>query len=390
MRKTCSILLIVLVLMASICIFNPAFIKATTATFGYDGIGETIQTLKWTLADQQLFGGVFVTDDTADFAVPTSIKWYGSAQYGADVKALIIDNSTLTPMSLSDAITVDSTPAWHTNTFTAPYPLAKNTAYILAVIASNKLSVYKTADASSQQFLDPTNNYIECPDPSYLTDGTYDNYKVSIYCTYTIMAPPTFSQISTNSTVANSTCKFSASCSSSWANSGFIFSTNNTADNTWQNDTWTSFSGSSWANTTKTLNETIGQTIGYQWFANDSKNRWDSTTIQTLTTTGYTVTPSTDSHSAITPSTMQTVCAGADLTFDFSADGGYSIESVIVNSTYQAPTTSPYTFTNIQSDQSIAVSTSAVIYSISATSDANSVISPSGAHLLYAEGTWAP
>jgi hypothetical protein len=49
----------------------------------------------------------------------------------------------------------------------------------------------------------------------------------------------------------------------------YIFSINTGGG--WQNDTATSFpSGSDWANVTKTLPSTVGTTVSYRWYANDS------------------------------------------------------------------------------------------------------------------------
>ena len=104
----------------------------------------------------------------------------------------------------------------------------------------------------------------------------------------------------------------------------------------------------------------------------------------------YTLTASSDANSIISPSGTMIVNAGSNQSITFSPiNGSYTIQSVIINGTYQAPLlTSPYTFTNIQGDVSIAVSTSNIIYSVNATSDSGCVITPTG-NLIYAYGTWA-
>jgi hypothetical protein len=63
--------------------------------------------------------------------------------------------------------------------------------------------------------------------------------------------------------------------------SGFIFSTNNTG--VWINSTWTSLSTNpAWANVTVTLNSTVGLTIGFRWYCNDTSNNWKDTGIFAL------------------------------------------------------------------------------------------------------------
>ena len=114
-----------------------------------------------------------------------------------------------------------------------------------------------------------------------------------------------------------------------------------------------------------------------------------NTGIQTLTTTGYTITASNDSYSLLSPLGVVSVDAGSNVTFTFSALSGHSIQSVIINGTYQAPLTSPYTFYNVQGDESISVSTSSIVYYVNATSDGGCVIVPSGLNLIYPYGVWA-
>ncbi len=188
-----------------------------------------------------------------------------------------------------------------------------------------------------------------------------------------------YSNIAVSSTLANNPTVFS----SYWSDNveplnSFIFSTNNTGS--WVNDTATAFSATpSWANVTETLTSSIGQIVGYQWYVNDSQNNWVNTGIQTLTTTGYYITAQSDAFSNLSPNGLVAVDAGSNQAFSFSPiNGSYSIRNVIINSTYQAPTTSPYTFLNVQGNESIAVSTSNIIFSVTATSDDGCVINPTG------------
>jgi len=97
-------------------------------------------------------------------------------------------------------------------------------------------------------------------------------------------AKPTYSNAATNTTQANSTCLFSTLWSDDVGLSHYIFSTNNTG--TWSNETAVAFvANPDWSNATKTLSSTIGLTIGWIFFANDTSNNWNNTGTQTLTTT---------------------------------------------------------------------------------------------------------
>jgi len=99
--------------------------------------------------------------------------------------------------------------------------------------------------------------------------------------------PPTYSNVGTNTTRAGQPCKFSAKWTDNVGLSGFIFGTNNTG--VWVNDTWTAWTGSpttAWSNVTKTLNSAVHVVVCWQIWANDTSNNWNTTGIQTLTTTG--------------------------------------------------------------------------------------------------------
>jgi hypothetical protein len=103
------------------------------------------------------------------------------------------------------------------------------------------------------------------------------------------ITPPRYSSLSASPLKAGSSCTFSATWTDNKgleSTGGYIFSTNNTG--TWQNDTWASFiSNLQTVTVAKTLNTTVGTIVGYRWFANDTSNNWNSTAIQTLTTTYY-------------------------------------------------------------------------------------------------------
>ena len=118
-----------------------------------------------------------------------------------------------------------------------------------------------------------------------ILEGAY--YPVWGTCPSPSDNPPTYSNVQTNTTIAGETALFSILYDDDTAlepNGQYIFSTNNTGP--WNNETpvnWTSTS--SWANVTKTLNSTVGISIGYRWYATDNAGNSNNTEIFVLTTT---------------------------------------------------------------------------------------------------------
>lgn len=96
-------------------------------------------------------------------------------------------------------------------------------------------------------------------------------------------SPPTYSNTGQTSTVAGSQTTIYSYWNDATSLSGYIASTNNTG--TWTNQSWAAFSGTpGWANFTFTVNSTIGDTIQWIIYANDSSNNWNSTITMTQST----------------------------------------------------------------------------------------------------------
>jgi hypothetical protein len=102
--------------------------------------------------------------------------------------------------------------------------------------------------------------------------------------------PPTVSKVSTNNTYAGNNTTFSALWNDTHSLSnlcGYIFSTNNTGE--WVNYTWVPFTSTpGWGNVTLALNDTIGVTVGFREYANNTLGMWgDSKSYVTKTTSSY-------------------------------------------------------------------------------------------------------
>ncbi len=98
--------------------------------------------------------------------------------------------------------------------------------------------------------------------------------------------PPTFGNVSTNTTVAGQPCSFNCLVGDDTNVSSYIFSTNNTG--MWINDSAVVFStffneSVAWANVTKTLNDAVDNVVSYLWYANDTSNNWSSSDQYYLT-----------------------------------------------------------------------------------------------------------
>jgi hypothetical protein len=93
-----------------------------------------------------------------------------------------------------------------------------------------------------------------------------------------------FENMMVSTTQAGASCTFSVQITDSVSSlSMYIFGTNNTG--TWVNDSAVAVSGSTvLAYATKTLSSTVGVVVGYEWFANDTSDVWESSGIRSLTT----------------------------------------------------------------------------------------------------------
>ena len=96
---------------------------------------------------------------------------------------------------------------------------------------------------------------------------------------------PTYSQNSTNSTISGTDILHALKLDDETALDTYIFRFDN-GTGTLVNDSLVDISGTShWSNVTKGINHTIGTTIRWQVFANDTNNNWNSTPIYSYTTT---------------------------------------------------------------------------------------------------------
>jgi hypothetical protein len=159
-----------------------------------------------------------------------------------------------------------------------------------------------------------------------------------LYVTYTSgeTNKPTYASISANTTNANWACLFSCLINDDTNVSVSIFSENITGP--WTNTTVTLVwinTTAAWANITKTNNATVGIVEGYMWYFNDTYNNWNSTTIQSLTTTFYAeITIVTNSHSwSIIPGQNNITITEGTINITVTANANFNVQVKSWNAT---------------------------------------------------------
>ena len=158
-----------------------------------------------------------------------------------------------------------------------------------------------------------TNDYIYFYSKEYTTDTSLRPYLNITYSSSDSTAP-TYSENSTNSTLKGTDVLHALKLDDETALDTYIFRFDN-GTGTLVNDSLVDISGTShWSNVTKGINHTIGTTIRWQVFANDTNNNWNSTPIYSYTTTN--AAPTTPTTLTLTDpvyvtSTLTGTCSGS-------------------------------------------------------------------------------
>ncbi len=129
------------------------------------------------------------------------------------------------------------------------------------------------------------NSLVKINDTHYLNSYTgtdYDGYSVVLTVEGDI--PPRYSDNSTNSTLKGTNVLHALKWEDGVGLDTYIFSFDN-GTGTLVNDSLVDISGTNhWSNVTKGVNHTVGSTIRWQVFANDTYNNWNETPIYTYIT----------------------------------------------------------------------------------------------------------
>ena len=167
------------------------------------------------------------------------------------------------------------------------------------------------------------------------------NTEITVNSTDT--TPPTFSLNSTNTTIAGTSIRHNLYWSDNIGLFGMIFSFDN-GTGTFMNDSWISMTGTfSWANISKVVNSTIGSTIRWIQYANDSSNNWNTSNIYSYTTI------SSDSPPVISSiSNNPTIVGyGNNVTINFTVTDDNLVSKVFTEIIYPNTTKANYTTNNI-------------------------------------------
>jgi PGF-pre-PGF domain-containing protein len=128
----------------------------------------------------------------------------------------------------------------------------------------------------------------------------------SINISYGDMMSPQWSSNSTNGTAVGTLIKHNVRWTDEVTLSGYIFSFDN-GTGTLSNDSFVAVSGTiNWSNVTKIVNTTIGSTIRWRVYVNDSANNLNSTSIFNYTTTGDATSPTITINSPTSGQTFTT------------------------------------------------------------------------------------
>jgi hypothetical protein len=102
---------------------------------------------------------------------------------------------------------------------------------------------------------------------------------------------PTYTGSSYNTTLAGTVCTFTVTYQDVMPLSKYLFSFAN-GTSTYVNSTWTAFASNlQTISVTEKLNTTVGATIQWRWYANDTNNHFNDTNVQSFITSAPAATP---------------------------------------------------------------------------------------------------
>ena len=96
-------------------------------------------------------------------------------------------------------------------------------------------------------------------------------------------------------------------------------------------------------------------TDGKYTFSNADADHTITVTFKQISSSQYTIRPSVGPNGSISPATDQILAEGGSVTFTVTPDSGYEVDTVRVDGQSAALTTGHYTFADIRSDHTIAV-----------------------------------
>lgn len=167
----------------------------------------------------------------------------------------------------------------------------------------------------------------------------------------------TFSNVTANHTIAASfkSNTVTYAITSSAGTGGTISPLGTMNVNSGSNQTYTISPASGYAVNSVLVDGTSVGAVTTYTFTNVTANHTISVSFKTTPVVQYTITASAGAGGAISPSGNVVVNAGANQTFTITPGSGYEVSNVVVNGVSAGAVTS-YTFTNVQSNKTIAAS----------------------------------
>ncbi len=220
-------------------------------------------------------------------------------------------------------------------------------------------------------------NSVNYPDGQYylIANATDDagntNFYIMPYYFTLDNTPPTYSDNSTNSTLAGTPVEHRLKWSDNTGLSGYIFSFDN-CTGSFVNDTWVAFSSNpDWSNVTKVINSTVGCKIRWKVYANDTSNNWNVSDTYSYITTSYisvTFSYNTVNFGVLNPNTTDNPAPDqTEGIYNVSVDtnANYKLEA---NGTDFSSGTSSFSISNLKMDTNSTAGNLALSDSVSLTS----------------------
>ena len=246
----------------------------------------------------------------------------GSDENGIDL-AVYSDNANAPDAPLGYATTPDVGGLGWYNATGLSVTIVSGTYYWLAACQSAEGYTYRCKYHDGAVNQTATGAAGKPPSNPFGTPTYYDR-EISIYANYTTSGgdttAPTYSNVGTNTTLANQPCNFTAILADETALANYTFGTNNTG--VWTNESKVDISGVSFkTNTTKTLNSTLGTVVQWEYWFADSSNNLNNTGLQSLTTSAnYNLTINS------IPVSVNYSINGTNVGFTVNASSGSSVD----------------------------------------------------------------
>lgn len=131
---------------------------------------------------------------------------------------------------------------------------------------------------------------------------------------------------------------------------------------------------------TITVDGVVVTNVPVYTFTNVTENHTIAVTFEEIPVNQFQITASTGANGSISPNGIVNVISGNDQTFTITPALGYHIDSVLVDEIFDdaATTSGTYTFSNVTANHTIRAVFAINTFTITATTDSNGSISPSG------------